>query len=141
MKVTSTMTLSKPLISALNDCEKPLADFFIIYGASKTLIKGNLDIIKRIDKGIYKLIGPQVLESYPQLTKQKQLQSINLVLFTVTFKSYLCFPNGYKVLDAEMNKDLLKGYHSLNHVSITSDSGEKKYATTLLFYVLASMNY
>lgn len=44
MKKYSGITLGKPLISALNDCEKSLADFFVIFGAAKTLIKGRIDV-------------------------------------------------------------------------------------------------
>lgn len=36
--VTSS-SIYKPLVTALNDCEKPLADLFIIFGLSKSFLK------------------------------------------------------------------------------------------------------
>ena len=68
MKTHSNIVFAKPLISALNDCEKPLVDLFFICGFPKSKLRnGNMNI------------APQILDSYPTAIKQTNLKLINLV--------------------------------------------------------------
>ena len=36
----SSLTFNRPLVSSLNDCEKPLADLFVVFGLTKIHLKG-----------------------------------------------------------------------------------------------------
>jgi len=57
----------------------------------------------------------------------------NLVLHLYNIKSYLCFPEGYKIKEGKALST------SINHITITNDSGERQYATSLLFYVVINV--
>lgn len=46
----------------------------------------------------------------------------------------MCFPEGCKVFDARLSPGL-RGARSVTHVSITNGNGDKRFASSLLFYV------
>jgi hypothetical protein len=76
-----------------------------------------------------------MLDSYPEAQEKIKLKYNNLVLYICNIKAYLCFPEGYKVKE---DKVLSTTFESINHITITNDSGEKQYATSLLFYVVVN---